>query len=86
MVLGSAVVLSANVSCLFMHMAVKHKLGRKKPINFTQMPKLVNYIDYIEKVYTIELKELTSSNGGASPTGKLIVFKLMISYSEDMEV
>lgn len=50
MVLGSAVVLSANVSCLFMHMAVKHKLGRKKPINFTQMPKLVNYIDYIEKV------------------------------------
>ena len=58
-----------------MHMAVKHKLGKKKPINFTQMPKLVNYIDYIEKV----LKTLTSSNGGASPTGKLMVFKLMIS-------
>ena len=28
----------------------------------------------------------TSSNGGAWPTGKLMVFKLMMSYNEDIEV
>ena len=36
----------------------------------------------LKKYYLI----LTSSKGGASPTGKLTVFKLMISYKDDMLV